>query len=132
MNRPPRVLVRTAAQQHSSTAAQQHSSTAAPASAAAPQSGKIRSSPAANASRTSSTGTPASRARLPPAASAAARGTPWSVSTSRTWGAMTAGGTEVSAVARACSDWAHEGGGEALLLRELPLPHPGCAAVHAY
>ncbi|MFE9391144.1 Lrp/AsnC family transcriptional regulator [Streptomyces sp. NPDC006784] len=51
--------------------------------------------------------------------------------TDTTWVAMMAGGTEVSAVARAGSDWTPEGGGEALLLRELPRT-PRVLAVHAY
>lgn len=51
--------------------------------------------------------------------------------TDTSWVSLMAGGTEVSAVARSRDDWWREGGGEALLLRELPRT-PRVLAVNAY
>ncbi|MEU2720049.1 Lrp/AsnC family transcriptional regulator [Streptomyces smyrnaeus] len=51
--------------------------------------------------------------------------------TDTAWVGLMAGGTEVSAVARSSTEWSREGGGEALLLRELPRT-PRVLAVHAY
>ncbi|WP_369200290.1 Lrp/AsnC family transcriptional regulator [Streptomyces sp. PU-14G] len=51
--------------------------------------------------------------------------------TDTSWVGLMAGGTEVSAVARSSGDWAREGGGEALLLRELPRT-PRVLGVSAY
>nr|WP_180218256.1 AsnC family transcriptional regulator [Streptomyces albus] len=51
--------------------------------------------------------------------------------TETSWVGLMAGGTEISVVARAAGDWAREGGGEALLLRELPRT-PRVLSVRAY